>query len=105
MSDTRINKGAADFRLIDKKVLDVLKNFNENYLFIRGIISWMGFKQYSLEYFPNKRISGKTKYSVKKMIRFAISGITSFSTKPLKFAIYIGIIIAVLIFSLFVCNI
>lgn len=94
LSDTKINRGAADFRLIDKKVLIALKKFNENFLFIRGIISWMGFKQYEIEYHPNKRKSGKTKYSIKKMVKFAITGITSFSIKPLRFAIYIGIIIA-----------
>lgn len=93
LSDVTIKKGAADFRLTDRKVIDVFKNdIKEYYLFIRGMISWVGFRQIGLEYEPAKRFSGETKYSFKKMLRFALEGITSFSNKPLRISIYIGFV-------------
>ena len=94
LSNTEIVEGAADFRLMDRKVADVIKNNREHHLFLRGYISWIGFKQYQIGYFPDKRFSGETKYSLKKMISFAISGITSFSIKPLRLAILFGVIIS-----------
>jgi dolichol-phosphate mannosyltransferase len=94
LSNTEIVEGAADFRLIDRKVADVIKNNREHHLFLRGYISWIGFKQFQIAYFPDKRYSGDTKYSMRKMISFAISGITSFSIKPLRLAILIGVIIS-----------
>ena len=104
LSDYEIKNGAADFRLLDRKVVDVIKNLPENFLFIRGLVSWVGFKQINLNYNPNARYTGKTKYSLKKMISFASSGITSFSVKPLKLSIFFGVIIALLsfIYALFV---
>jgi polyisoprenyl-phosphate glycosyltransferase len=98
LSNTEIQEGAADFRLMDKKVVDAFKSLNENYLFIRGLVSWVGFTQTAIEYKPSDRFSGTTKYSLKKMVHFASSGITSFSTKPLKISIYIGFIIAMAAF-------
>jgi dolichol-phosphate mannosyltransferase len=96
LSDIDIKPGSADFRLLDRKVVDVLKNsINEYQLFYRGLIPWMGYNQTSIEYFPNKRYSGKSKYSFYKMMNFAIDGITSFSIKPLKMAIMLGIILSV----------
>ncbi len=96
ISDIEIKKGAADFRLLDKKIVSVLiKDITEYHLFYRGLISWIGYRQIGIEYIPNKRFSGKTKYSLFKMINFAISGITSFSTKPLKLAIFLGLIISI----------
>lgn len=98
ISNTKVPKGAADFRLLDKKVAIELSKFTENYLFIRGIIAWMGYRQKSIEYVAEKRFSGKTKYPFRKMIKFAIAGITSFSIKPLKISLVIGFIIAILSF-------
>ncbi len=94
MSDVRIKPGSADFRLIDRKVAQVLGGLKEYHLFFRGIIPWVGFRQYDLHYIPNTRFSGATKYTFKKMVSFAASGITSFSTKPLKIAIYVGFVIS-----------
>jgi len=97
LSDIEIKQGAADFRLIDKKIVRILvDNITEYHLFIRGIISWIGFKQTYIEYVPNKRFSGTTKYSLSKMINFAIDGITSFSIRPLKLAILLGLLISFL---------
>lgn len=91
LSDLNLNKGAADFRLLDRKVVDTIKqDFNEYNLFYRGLIDWIGFRQCFVEYEPDKRFSGKSKYSFFKMIKFAITGITSFSVRPLKIAVFIG---------------
>ncbi|MBK7096725.1 MAG: glycosyltransferase family 2 protein [Saprospiraceae bacterium] len=97
LSDIEINEGSADFRLLDKRIVKILVNdITEYHLFYRGLISWIGYKQAGIEYIPNKRFSGKTKYSIGKMINFAIDGITSFSIKPLKLAILLGISLSVL---------
>ena len=94
LSDVEIKPGSADFRLIDRRVADEFKKLKENHLFFRGLIPWIGFHQIDISYVPNERFAGKTKYSLKKMIKFAATGITSFSTKPLKIAIVIGFIIS-----------
>ena len=92
LSDIDLEQGTADFRLMDRKVADTFRNFKETELFIRGLISWMGFKQIGIEYEPGSRVDGKSKYTVKKMVRFALQGITSFSTKPLYIATYLGLV-------------
>jgi dolichol-phosphate mannosyltransferase len=94
IAENKIQNGAADFRLIDKKVAGVIKNLQENYLFIRGLISWVGFKQIGIEFKTSERFSGSTKYSFYKMIKFATSGISAFSVKPLKLSILIGFFVA-----------
>jgi dolichol-phosphate mannosyltransferase len=91
LSDIEIEPGTADFRLMDKKTVDVFRSFSETDLFLRGLIKWMGFSQIGIEYTSRLRQSGATKYSIKKMIRFALQGITSFSTKPLYIAAYLGL--------------
>ncbi len=96
LSDIHLDKGAADFRLMDRRAANVLVNIKGGDLFIRGIISWIGFKQYAIDYMPDKRLSGKTKYTFKKMLHLAAQGILSFSTKPLQIALYLGFIIALL---------
>lgn len=96
LSDIKLERGTADFRLMDKKVVDVLKNIQEQDLFWRGLVKWLGFKQKAIEYQAEERFSGKSKYTIKKMVELALKGITSFSTKPLTFAIYIGFFSALL---------
>lgn len=98
-SDRKIPQASADFRLIDRKVADELRKLNENYLFFRGLIPWLGFKQYAIEYQPNERLSGQTKYSFKKMINFALAGVTSFSVKPLRISMVLGLVMAILAFA------
>lgn len=102
LSDIKFEPGTADFRLIDKKVAHVFSDFSENELFIRGIINWVGFKQFAVNYEPNERFSGKSKYTFGKMMRFAIQGITSFSTKPLSMAIILGISLSVFAFIFYI---
>lgn len=94
LSDVTIENGMADFRLVDKKILKQLKLFQENSLFFRGIIPWMGYKQIVVPFIANERFAGTTKYTFKKMVKFATTGITAFSVKPLKLSIYLGVIIA-----------
>ncbi|QJD98480.1 glycosyltransferase family 2 protein [Mucilaginibacter robiniae] len=91
LSDTKLEKGTADFRLIDRKVANVLTTLNENGLFIRGLIKWLGFKQYAIHYQCDARFSGKSKYNLKKMVKFAVQGITAFSVRPLYMATGIGL--------------
>ena len=98
LSDIRIPKGAADFRLLDRAVVDVLKDVKESYLFFRGMTAWLGFKQYAVEYTPDQRFSGQTKYSLRRMVGFALTGITSFSLKPLRLSILLGVFLALLAF-------
>jgi len=97
LTDIEIKQGSADFRLVDKRIVEVLtKDITEYHLFYRGLISWIGYKQFGIEYVPNKRFSGTTKYSLKKMTNFAIDGITSFSIKPLKLGILLGLTLSLL---------
>jgi len=97
LSDINIQQGSADFRLLDRKVVDVLVyEISEYHLFYRGLVSWLGFNQCSVEYIPNKRFSGTSKYTFRKMLSFAVDGITSFSIKPLKVATFIGFIFSIL---------
>ena len=96
LSDIDLEAGTADFRLMDKKVIQVFRTFSESDIFLRGLIKWMGFKQIGIEYTSAIRMEGKSKYSVKKMIRFALQGITSFSTKPLYIAAYLGFFFSLL---------
>ncbi len=91
LSDIELEQGTADFRLMDRRVVDVFKEFKETDLFLRGLVKWMGFQQSGIEYEPAERLKGKSKYTLKKMIRFALQGITSFSTKPLYIATYLGL--------------
>ena len=93
-SDLELEDGAADFRLLDRKVLETLKMFKENDLFLRGMISWVGFRQCRIEYEPAARFAGTTKYSFKKMVQLALMGITSFTTKPLYASVVLGLFMA-----------
>jgi dolichol-phosphate mannosyltransferase len=91
LSNVNIPLGAADFRLLDRKVVDEVKKFKENWLFIRGIIAWIGFSQISVEYGVKRRKQGHTKYSPSRMFTLAINGITSFSILPLRISIILGL--------------
>ena len=96
LSNVELEIGSADFRLLDSKVLSVIRNFHENEPFLRGLFKWIGFKQTSIMFMPNARHSGKSKYSIQKMIKFALQGVTSFSIKPLYAAIYLGFSFSIL---------
>lgn len=111
LSDVEIPQDTGDFRLVDRKVVDTINNLPEHNKFLRGLFSWVGYKQYAYEYERQERKAGKTKYPLKKMLKLASDGIVSFSTKPLKIVGGLGIItiiisIIILIYSLisYACN-
>lgn len=90
LSDTKIPLDTGDFRLMDKAVVARLRDMREESRYIRGMVSWLGFKQCGVPYSRDPRFAGETKYPLSKMIRFALNGITSFSEKPLTFAAWFG---------------
>jgi len=89
-SDIDIPLDTGDFRVITKQVADVLRGMKEKDRFIRGLVSWVGFKQTSVLFERDKRFAGETKYSLKKMIELSLNGIYSFSSNPLKLAQILG---------------
>lgn len=89
-SDVQMENGISDFKLLDKKVVNTINKLPEDRPFLRGLIKWVGYRQKALEYEPCERNAGSTKYSLTTLINLATQGLTSFSTKPLTFAIYLG---------------
>lgn len=105
LSDVEIPKDTGDFRLVDRKVVDVVNNLPEHNKFLRGLFSWVGFKQKAYEYERQERFAGETKYPLKKMLKLASDGIISFSSKPIKMVGALGIIsiiisVVILIYAL-----
>ncbi len=105
LSDVEIPKDTGDFRLIDKKVVDVVNSLPEHNKFLRGLMSWVGFNQTPFEYERKERFAGKTKYPLKKMLKLASDGIISFSTKPLKIVGGIGILSIIASFIILIYSI
>lgn len=98
ITDVDIPLDTGDFRLLDRKVVDAMNSMRERHRFLRGMSSWVGFKQVGVEYKRSARFAGETKYPLKKMLKFAVDAITSFSYFPLQVATYLGFILAVLSF-------
>lgn len=97
LSDTKLERGAADFRIIRGHIANnLIKNFPEKNFFLRGLISWMGFKQTYIEYNSEKRQTGKSKFDNVKKIQLAINGLISLSTRPLYIGIILGILFTIL---------
>ena len=90
LSDVKFPLDTGDFRLIDRKVINQFNQLNETNKYIRGLISWMGFKQVPCYYEREARFAGETKYPLKKMIKFALIGLFYFSKKPLSIATSLG---------------
>ena len=88
-----------DFRLMDRRVVDALNRMREKNRFVRGMVSWVGFRQCKLEYVRRERFAGKTKYPLKKMVRLALDGILSFSQVPLKISSVLGFLCSFLSLS------
>ncbi len=87
-----------DFRLMDRQVVDALGTIREKHRFVRGLVSWVGFRQVGVPYVRHERMAGETKYPLKKMLKFAFDGITSFSFLPLQMATYLGFAVSGLSF-------
>lgn len=94
MTDIDIPLDTGDFRLVDRKVAEVMRLLREKNRFVRGLVSWVGFRQTSLDYVRHKRFAGTTKYPLRKMLKLAWDGITSFSNKPLKVSAYLGFVLS-----------
>ncbi len=92
LSDTRIPLDTGDFRLMDRRVVDTLLSMPERDRFVRGMVSWLGFSQTGVEYRRAPRLAGVTKFSLFKMVRFALDGIFSFSILPLRLATWTGFV-------------
>ncbi len=98
ISDVEIPDNVGDFRLISKRVLEALKKLPENQRFMKGIFAWVGYKTTTIEYKREKREAGKSSFNGWKLWNFALDGITSFSTLPLRVWLYLGIFISLLSF-------
>ncbi len=96
ITDVDIPLDTGDFRLMDRKVVEQMKAMKERHRFIRGMTSWVGFKQTGVYYAREERFAGETKYPLRRMVKFALTAITGFSYFPLQLATIIGFIIAVL---------
>lgn len=90
LSDVPIPLDTGDFRLMSRSVVDTLRAMPERSRFVRGMVSWVGFRQVALPYKRARRFAGESKYPLRKMIRFATDGILSFSTKPLQVSVALG---------------
>ncbi|MBX0292555.1 glycosyltransferase family 2 protein [Hymenobacter sp. HSC-4F20] len=91
LSSVDFEPGTADYRLIDRRVADVVRSSPDVDLFLRGFVHWAGFRQKRVAYTPDARFRGTTKYTVRKMVKLALNGITSFSVRPLHFATLAGV--------------
>ena len=98
LTNVAIPVDTGDFRLMSRRVVEALRRSPERHRFLRGMVSWVGFNQTGVEYDRDERHSGRTKYPLPKMIRFAVDGITSFSDIPLRFAAYFGFIVSAIAF-------
>jgi dolichol-phosphate mannosyltransferase len=96
LSDVKIPADAGDFRLLDRKAVDAIKLMPERHRLLRGMCSWIGFRQYGLPYARAPRAAGTTKYPIRKMLNLALDGIASFSAVPLRFVSVIGFLAALL---------
>jgi len=93
MSEVPIPMDTGDFRLMDRRVVEVIKNMPEHDRFIRGMVTWVGFSQCEVKYHRHAREAGESKYPLMKMVKFALDGIISFSSAPLKLAINVGFMV------------
>jgi polyisoprenyl-phosphate glycosyltransferase len=94
--ETRLPKGAGDFRLIDRKGVEVLRTLGERARFSKGLYAWIGFKSVGVPFGVEERRHGTTKWSFRKLLRFALDGIMTFSTMPLRVWTYVGVLISCL---------
>jgi glycosyltransferase involved in cell wall biosynthesis len=90
LSGVALAPGSSDFRLLDRTVLDELKRVNDLDLFLRGLVTWLGFETTTITYQAAERFAGSTKYDLKRMLRFSMAAITSFSVLPLRLGIWLG---------------
>ena len=105
LTSIEIPPDTGDFRLMDRCVVDQLKNLPERSRFLRGLVCWVGFKKIGVQYDRAERTAGKSKYPLKKMLHLAFDGITGFSSAPLKVSFYMGLFATIVGFGVFVWSI
>ncbi|MDA6125927.1 glycosyltransferase, partial [Escherichia coli] len=84
LSGVTLSPGSSDFRLLDRAVLDELKRVNDLDLFLRGLVTWLGFPSTTISYQVQPRFAGSSKYDLRRMLRFSLAAVTSFSVLPLR---------------------
>ncbi|WP_417463131.1 glycosyltransferase family 2 protein [Kordiimonas sp.] len=99
LADISLGTGTSDFRLLDRKVVEELLRLKDTDLFIRGAVEWLGFRSTVIEFNMDERLSGTSKYSLRRMMRFASGAIVSFSAKPLKIGIWLGFFTSLIAFA------
>ena len=99
ISEVPLPHQAGDFRLLDRKVVDVLDQMPERNRYVRGMVAWVGFPQCAVEYERDPRFAGSTNYTLARMVRLALDGLTSFSDRPLRLATQLGVIVMALSFA------
>ncbi len=100
ISEVKVPLDVGDFRLVDRRVLDVFARMRESNRFVRGMFSWIGLRQIGVLYERKERFAGETKYPLRKMLRFAMTGVISFSPAPLRAALRLGFFVSFLSFAL-----
>ncbi len=100
LSEVKVPLDVGDFRLVDRRALAVFSEMRESHRFVRGMFSWIGLSQTGVPYTRGERFAGETKYPMRKMLRFATSGVISFSSAPLRAALNVGFVVSVLAFVL-----
>jgi len=99
ISEVPLPRQAGDFRLLDRKVVDVLDQMPERNRYVRGMVAWVGFPQCAVEYERDPRFAGTTNYTLGRMVRLALDGLTSFSDRPLRLATQLGVVVMALSFA------
>lgn len=102
LSGLRLGLGQSDFRLLDRRVIDVLRSLPEHHKFLRGLVSWVGFRQEGLEYALEPRSQGQSQYRYRERIKLGVDGVLSFSALPLRFVLAFGLVIVALTMPYFV---
>ncbi len=100
ISEVKVPLDVGDFRLVDRRVLDVFARMRESNRFVRGMFSWIGLRQIGVLYRRHERFAGDSKYPLRKLIRLALSGVTSFSVAPLRVALNLGFVVSLVSFAL-----
>jgi glycosyltransferase involved in cell wall biosynthesis len=100
ISEVKVPLDVGDFRLVDRRALDVFNQMRESNRFVRGMFSWIGLRQTGVTYTRQERFAGETKYPLRKMLRFATTGVISFSSAPLRAALNVGFIVSFISFAL-----
>jgi len=95
LAETPIVRGAADYQLLDREVVEAVLKFRDRHPFLRGLVSWLGFPSTKIEYVAPERRSGTSGYTLRKMLQLAVDAITGLSSKPLRMSFYVGLVTAV----------